>query len=541
MFFGGGKQFITGVYVLVTLLALWVKVVSGAGRFELQVDSVQNIKGRVQTGACCGGAGPGGVCAACATFARVCLKEFQQRVSAGGPCSYGATDTPVLGGNSFTLGGQGPGPDTGRAVVAFRFAWPRWYTLTVEVLNLSNTSAAGVLIARAVHTGVLAPGVGWRVLRHEEPVAQLRYRMRLLCLDNYHGPRCTRYCRPRDDSFGHYGCDAHGDKTCLEGWGGPGCTTAMCRQSCSTEHGYCKVPGECRCRYGWHGDLCDQCVLYPGCVHGSCTLPWQCLCDTNYGGQLCDKDLNSCGTRQPCLNGGSCSNTGPDKYTCSCPAGVTGTHCETGIDECLSLPCQHGGVCKAGVSGFRCVCPPQWTGKTCLIDADECEQNPCENAHPCRNLIGGYFCTCLPGWTGQNCDTNVHAPPATPTTGLLPAKASERSVPLLVAVAVVALPLLIVTPLLWFLWQKQKAHAGVITLPLPTATVVNNILTSTASGTREHLGHIKNAINTPAHRHHANNTNTTSQTHLPPSSNREVKVGLSELLGPNEAAGAQHV
>ena len=118
---------------------------------------------------------------------------------------------------------------------------------------------------------------------------------------------------------------------------------------------------------------------------------------------------------------------------------------------------------------------------------------------------------------------------------------TERSVPLLVAVAVFALPLLIVTPLLWFLWQKQKAHAGVITLPLPTATVVNNVLTSTASGTREHLGHIKNAINTPAHRHHANNTNTTSQTHLPPSSNREVNVGLSALLGPNEAAGAQHV
>ena len=125
------------------------QVVSGAGRFELQVVSVWNSKGRVQTGACCGGAtGPGGVCGACATFFRVCLKEFQLQVSAGGPCTYGATATPVLGGNSFSLGDQGTGPDggtgpgrgsgpdggtgpgrgsrpeRGRAVVAFSFAWP---------------------------------------------------------------------------------------------------------------------------------------------------------------------------------------------------------------------------------------------------------------------------------------------------------------------------------------------------------------------------------------------------------------------------------
>ena len=50
--------------------------------------------------------------------------------------------------------------------------------------------------------------------------------------------------------------------------------------------------------------------------------------------QSCHPDLNSCGTRQPCLNGGTCSNTGPDKHHCACPEGYSGVNCERG--ECPS-------------------------------------------------------------------------------------------------------------------------------------------------------------------------------------------------------------
>uniref|UniRef100_A0A3Q0S2K2 Delta-like protein n=1 Tax=Amphilophus citrinellus TaxID=61819 RepID=A0A3Q0S2K2_AMPCI len=289
----------------------------------------------------------------------------------------------------------------------------------------------------------------WHRVKHAGPVAQFHFQVRLSCDEHYYGFGCNKFCRPRDDFFGHYECDHNGNKTCLEGWSGPDCNTAICRQGCSTEHGSCKVPGECRCLYGWQGDYCDRCIPHPGCVHGSCVEPWQCLCDTNYGGQLCDKDLNTCGTRQPCLNGGTCSNTGPDKYHCSCPEGFSGINCQrvdhaclsspclnggscaetsqgfechcapgwTGplcsinVDECLVNPCSHGGTCQDLVNGFKCLCPPQWTGKSCLIDANECNDRPCVNANSCRNLIGGYFCECLPGWTGLNCDSselNIH-------------------------------------------------------------------------------------------------------------------------------------
>ena len=156
-----------------------------------------------------------------------------------------------------------------------------------------------------------------------------------------------------------------------------------------------------------------------------------------------------------------------------------------------------------------------------------------------------------------------------------------RSFPLLVAVVMVAWALLIAMALLWCVRRrrKQKAHAGGVgTLPLPTATADNNILNSAASCTREHLRHIKNAINTPAHRCHANNANATGRTqargaerfqepppsyslvgrhdlpphprlqsHQPPhpqtgkQDNREVEVGSIALLGPCVAAGPQHV
>lgn len=45
------------------------------------------------------------------------------------------------------------------------------------------------------------------------------------------------------------------------------------------------------------------------------------------------------------------------RYTCSCIAGFTGTHCEININECLSNPCANGGVCVDHINGFRCECP----------------------------------------------------------------------------------------------------------------------------------------------------------------------------------------
>ncbi|KAM8842791.1 protein jagged-1-like isoform 2-T2 [Synchiropus picturatus] len=414
---------------LLLMLCSALQVTSASGSFELQILSV-NVSGSDLVGSCSLGR--------CGMYFRVCLKEYQVLVSATSPCSFGSASTPVLDRTSR-------GREEARLELPVSFTWPGSYSLIVEVLGFSDSSpnAGSVVVERALRSGTIRPGLQWQQLQHHGATVHFLFQVRLGCDPNYFGLGCNKFCRPRDDMFGHYDCDRHGNKRCRQGWSGAGCDTAVCSSDCSAEHGSCKTPGECRCQYGWRGERCDQCVPHPGCVHGSCVEPWQCLCDRNWGGHLCDRDLNLCASLRPCLNGATCSNTGPDKFQCSCPAGFSGERCERDERACRSTPCLHGGSCvetpegfrclcptgwtgttcsssvcslnrcshggtcvKVG-DGFRCVCPPQWTGRTCRIDANECDSAPCIHAHSCRNLIGGYFCHCLPGWAGPNCDIDL--------------------------------------------------------------------------------------------------------------------------------------
>lgn len=65
---------------------------------------------------------------------------------------------------------------------------------------------------------------------------------------------------------------------------------------------------------------------------------------------VCIPDLNYCGTHPPCLNGGTCSNTGPDKYQCSCPEGYSGQNCEIGKGVLSGALIA---VCRWGVGALR--------------------------------------------------------------------------------------------------------------------------------------------------------------------------------------------
>lgn len=99
-----------------------------SGHFELRVLSVRNINGELQSGSCCDGtrnAADNNRCTRdeCDTYFRLCLKEYQTRVTPGGPCSFGSGSTPVIGGNVVSPKSLAEN-DKARVVLSFSFAWP---------------------------------------------------------------------------------------------------------------------------------------------------------------------------------------------------------------------------------------------------------------------------------------------------------------------------------------------------------------------------------------------------------------------------------
>lgn len=80
------------------------------------------------------------------------------------------------------------------------------------------------LIERVLLSSMLNPGEQWQLHKHHGRHFTLEYRLRFRCDTNYYGPLCNKFCRARDDFFGHFDCDMAGSKVCKDGWTGPECT-----------------------------------------------------------------------------------------------------------------------------------------------------------------------------------------------------------------------------------------------------------------------------------------------------------------------------
>ena len=109
-------------FVLCVLSIL--KFCFGSGYFELQLLSMENVRGELANGDCCGDrAGPIGArkcLTECATMFRVCLKQYQARVTFTDPCTFGNVTSTILGGNSFSYT---PNTTTSVLKVPFEFSW----------------------------------------------------------------------------------------------------------------------------------------------------------------------------------------------------------------------------------------------------------------------------------------------------------------------------------------------------------------------------------------------------------------------------------
>ncbi|XP_072125912.1 delta-like protein C [Mobula birostris] len=368
------------------------------GVFELKVDSFTTRQPGLPRGCQRG--------QQCGRFFRVCLKHYQVNISPEPPCTYGTGHTPVLG----------PGGDMVRNSepirIPFYFTWPGTFSLIIEAWNAEsdepNTDDPQNLISRLATGRRLAISEDWSQDVQTVGQSELRYSYHVVCDEHYYGEGCTTYCRPRDDTFGHYTCDEVGQRVCLAGWKGDYCSEPICLLGCDDQYGYCERPGECTCRIGWQGRFCDQCIRYPGCLHGTCQEPWQCNCQEGWGGLFCNQDLNYCTNHRPCKHGATCTNTGQGSYTCACRPGFRGTSCEIETNECESNPCKNGGSCKDLEDNYTCTCPQGFYGKNCEISAMTCADAPCFNGGSCtEERHRGYTCQCLAGFTGSNCEKKI--------------------------------------------------------------------------------------------------------------------------------------
>lgn len=105
----------------------------------------------------------------------------------------------------------------------------------------------------------------------------------------------------------------------------------------------------------------DVCLSHP-CENGStCSSvanQFSCRCPAGITGQKCDADINECDIPGRCQHGGTCLNL-PGSYRCQCPQGFTGQHCDSPYVPCAPSPCVNGGTCRqTGDFTSECHCLP---------------------------------------------------------------------------------------------------------------------------------------------------------------------------------------
>ncbi|KAK7394738.1 hypothetical protein VNO78_15275 [Psophocarpus tetragonolobus] len=112
------------------------------------------------------------------------------------------------------------------------------------------------------------------------------------------------------------------------------------------------------------------------CKTGLCNSTGACICNLPdpstilngdrafLGGEFCDEEVTMCdGTNSFwCEHGSTCEEiVQGEKYSCRCPPGFAGEHCEHYGAPCGQTFCFHNAECLAE-AGDVCQCPSEWKG-----------------------------------------------------------------------------------------------------------------------------------------------------------------------------------
>lgn len=131
----------------------------------------------------------------------------------------------------------------------------------------------------------------------------------------------------------------------------------------------------CSCPKSWIGLTCEKyfkCDPHP-CQHGGSCIKekkshdYKCVCIDGITGPNCETNLNDC-VNNTCQNGGTCVDL-INGYSCNCSNWWYGANCELNVNDCASNPCAEGATCEDRLSGkYTCVCPYGKVGTHCNVD-----------------------------------------------------------------------------------------------------------------------------------------------------------------------------